>query len=239
MNAVSVGVANVRVVWNGPHRNSVPGWPHLQESRYTAMRDYGLRKAVDMTDSGGDEPARRDEKESGGTDSLTRLLPILYAELRRLAGRYMRDERYGHTLQPTALVHEAYLKLAGQEKAGWRNRAHVMGVAGQIMRRILVDHARKRHAAKRSGPSTAALQDRCAASSGYAEPEQILAIDAALKRLGSLDPQQARVVELRYFVGLSAEEAARAMDISQRTVEREWTFAKAWLRAELCEGRQP
>ncbi|MGO9204079.1 MAG: sigma-70 family RNA polymerase sigma factor [Limisphaerales bacterium] len=178
------------------------------------------------------------EMRSGRKDALSRLAPLVYNELRRLAGRYMRDERTGHTLQPTALVHEAYLRLAGQDRANWRNRGQFMGIAGQLMRRILVDHARKRHAAKRGG-TLVTLEEgignqRCSG----AQAEEILAVDEALARLDSLDPQQARVVELRYFGGLSGEETAEAMGMSQRTVEREWATAKAWLRGQLA-GEEP
>ena len=147
---------------------------------------------------------------SGRKDALARLWPLVYKELRRLAGRYMRDERRGHTLQPTALVHEAYLRLAGQDRANWRNRAQFMGIAGQLSNQ----------------------------RSSAAQAEEILAVDEALARLDRLDPQQARVVELRYFGGLSAEETAEAMGMSQRTVEREWATAKAWLRAQLA-GEEP
>jgi len=176
------------------------------------------------------------EMRSGRKDALGRLLPLVYKELRRLAGRCMRDERPGHTLQPTALVHEAYLWLAAQERANWQNRAQFMAIAGQLMRRLLVDHARKRHAAKRGGPlvTLESIRDQC---SPVAQPEEILAVNEALDRLACLDPQQSRVVELRYFAGLSAEETAEAMGISQRTVEREWALAKAWLRTQLAEEK--
>ena len=189
-------------------------------------------------DSPGEISALLAEMRSGRQDALGRLLPLIYKELRRLAGRYMRDERPGHTLQPTALVHEAYLRLAGQERANWQNRAQFMGIAGQLMRRLLVDHARKRHAAKRGGSLLTldeGIRDQC---SPVVCLEEILAVDEALDRLASLDPQQARVVELRYFAGLSAEETAEAMGVSQRTVEREWALAKAWLRTQLAE-REP
>ncbi len=189
-----------------------------------------------MTGSPAEISALLAEMRSGRKDALGRLLPLVYKELRRLAGRCMRDERPGHTLQPTALVHEAYLRLAGQERAKWQNRAQFMAIAGQLMRRLLVDHARKRHAAKRGGSlvTLESIRDPC---SPVAQPEEILAVNEALDRLASLDPQQSRVVELRYFAGLSAEETAEAMGISQRTVEREWALAKAWLRTQLAEEK--
>jgi RNA polymerase sigma-70 factor (ECF subfamily) len=154
--------------------------------------------------------------------------------LRRLAGRYMRDERQDHTLQPTALVHEAYLRLAGQDRANWQNRAQFMGIAGQPMRRLLVDHARKRNAAKRGGSLVTLEEGLGNPRSNSAQWEEVLAVDEALERLERLDPQQARVVELFYFGGLSGEETAQAMGVSQRTVEREWALAKAWLRTQFA-----
>lgn len=167
---------------------------------------------------------------AGEAGAVDRLLPLLYAELRRLAGRYMRQERVGHTLQPTALVHEAYLRLTNQDRATWRNRAQFMAVAGQAMRRILVDHARKRAASKREGAVTMAADGR------EVKAEEILDVHLALEKLERLDPQQARVVELRYFAGLSAEEAAEAMGLALRTSEREWSAAKAWLRVQLSSN---
>jgi RNA polymerase sigma factor (TIGR02999 family) len=189
-----------------------------------------------MPDSPGEVSLLLAEMRAGRPDALARLLPLLYQELRRLAGRYMRDERRGHTLQPTALVHEAYLRLAGQDRANWQNRAQFMGIAGQIMRRLLVDHARKRHAVKRGGSLITLEEGVGNQCSPVVQSEEILAVNEALKRLESLDPQQARVVELRYFAELSAEETAEALGISQRTVEREWAMAKAWLRTQLGEG---
>lgn len=165
---------------------------------------------------------------SGRRDALDRLLPLVYGEMKRLAASYMRQERTGHTLQPTALVHEAYLRLTGQDRADWQNRAQFMSVAGRLMRRILVDHARKRCAAKRNCP--APVDD----PANLSKPEEILAVDLSLQRLERLDPEQGRVVELRYFAGLSAEETAAAMELPLRTVERKWTNAKAWLRAQLA-----
>lgn len=191
-----------------------------------------------MADAPGEVTLLLAEMRSGRKDALTRLVPLVYNELRRLAGRYMRDERTGHTLQPTALVHEAFLRLAGQDRANWQNRAQFMGIAGQLMRRILVDHARKRYAAKRGGTLVTLDEGIGNQRLTAAQPEEILAVDEALARLDRLDPQQARVVELRYFGGLSAEETAEAMGMSQRTVEREWTTAKAWLRAQLA-GEEP
>ena len=188
-----------------------------------------------MADSPGEVTLLLAEMKSGRKDVLDRLLPLLYQELRRLAAYYMRDERPGHTLQPTALVHEAFLRLTGQNRTNWRNRDQFLGIAGQLMRRILVDHARKRATNKRSGALVTlddAIENQCA---HVLQPEEILAVDEALTRLDQLDRQQARIVELRYFGGLTPAETAGAMGISLRTVERDWAMAKAWLRAELAE----
>jgi RNA polymerase sigma factor (TIGR02999 family) len=170
----------------------------------------------------------------GRKDALDKLLPLVYNELRRLAGRYMRDERANHTLQPTALVHEAFLRLAGQDRANWQNRAQFMGVAGQLMRRILVDYARRRQRVKRN--ASVIVLDDAEVAGAIRNPEEILSVHLTLEHLERIDPQKGKLVELRYFAGLSAEETAEAMELPLRTVEREWTAAKAWLRAQLAEG---
>jgi RNA polymerase sigma factor (TIGR02999 family) len=190
-----------------------------------------------MPESHGDVTVLLSRMRSGHREALAQLLPLVYHELRRLAGRYMRDERRGHTLQPTALVHEAWLRLAHQDRANWENRAQFMGVAGQLMRRILVDHARKRCAGKRAGSLVTLDETAQKQLANLARPEEILAVHLTLERLERLDPQQGKLVELRYFAGLSAEETAQAMGLSLRTVEREWTTAKAWLRAQLAEDK--
>ena len=169
---------------------------------------------------------------NGDQGALAELTPLVYRELRRLAGHFMRQERTGHTLQPTALVHEAYLCLVGQDRVDWQNRAQFMAVAAQIMRRILLQYARRRGAAKRAGGDGAHLH----AAADIGRTEEILAVDEVLARLACLDPQQARVVELRYFGGLSVEETAEVMGLSPRTVKRDWAMAKAWLLAHLGEG---
>lgn len=189
-----------------------------------------------MADSSGDVTQLLAQMKAGRKDALEELLPLVYNELRRLAARYMQQERGSHTLQPTALVHEAYLRLAGQDRANWQNRAQFMGVAGQLMRRILVDHARKRCAAKRGGEFVTLNESAARQLADVSRPEEILAVHLTLERLERLDPQQGKLVELRYFAGLSAEETAEAMELPLRTVEREWAAAKAWLRAQLAEG---
>lgn len=187
-----------------------------------------------MTESAGDVTVLLGEMRAGQKDALTQLLPLVYNELRRLAAHYMQQEREGHTLQPTALVHEAYLRLTNQDRANWQNRAQFMAVAGQLMRRILVDHARQRCAAKRHGDLTTLDEGAAQQYADVMRPEEILAVHLTLERLERLDPQQGRIVELRYFAGLTAEETAQAMGLSLRTAEREWTTAKAWLRAQIA-----
>ena len=168
----------------------------------------------------------------GRADALDRLLPLIHGELRRLAASYMRRERPDHTLQPTALVNEAFLKLVDQKAVRWQNRAHFMGIAAQAMRRILVDHARGRSAGKRGAGERPVPLDDAIVFADLPDAD-VLALDEALTRLAVFDPQQSRVVELRFFGGLTMEETAAALHISPATVGREWTLAKAWLYAEL------
>ena len=171
----------------------------------------------------------------GDAAALDRLVPIVYDELHRQAQRYLRRENPGHTLQTTALVHEAYLRLVDQREARWQNRAQFFGVAAQVMRRILVDHARRHQAAKRGGSAVPVpLEEGEVAARG--SDVDLVALDDALTRLAAVDPQQARVVELRYFTGLGIEETAEALGISPATVKREWAMARAWLKRELGDG---
>jgi RNA polymerase sigma factor (TIGR02999 family) len=169
---------------------------------------------------------------AGDKRALDELIPAVYAELRRQAERYLRRENVGHTLQPTALVNEAYLRLVDQRNARWESRSQFFGVAAQIMRRVLVDHARSRATTKRGGAETRVTLSEGSAASPEADVD-VLTLDDALTRLAALDPRQARVVELRYFAGLGVEETAHVLDISPATVKREWTMARAWLRREL------
>ena len=172
----------------------------------------------------------RDASE-GNQNALDLLMPLVYGELRKIAASYLRQERKDHTLQPTALVHEAYLRLTHQKDVAWQNRAHFFGIAAQMMRRILVDHARKRQAAKRDA---SAWKVATAEVDGGAESApELLALDRALEELEKIDPQQAKIVELRFFGGLTVEETAEVAGISPRTVKREWRTAKAWLRREI------
>jgi RNA polymerase sigma factor (TIGR02999 family) len=175
----------------------------------------------------------------GDAAALDALLPVVYAELRRQARRALRREAAGHTLQPTALVHEAYLKLVDQRPSHWQGRAQFYGVAARCMRQVLVDAARTRRAAKRGGgarPITLSDAEGLAAtpdSGGDVLGDDVLALDAALARLAELDPDQARLVELRYFAGLTLDDTAATLGVSPATVSREWTVARRWLRREL------
>ena len=185
-----------------------------------------------MNDSAGEVTLLLAEMKRGNREALPKLIPLVYHELKRLAAHFLRAEREGHTLQPTALVHEAYLRLAGQT-AAWQNRAQFMGIAAQLMRRILVDYARQRVAAKRGGGEAPVELGTCEIGGGVEDSENMLAVDGALARLAVLDPQQAQVVEMRYFGGMTVEETAEALSIAPRTVKREWALAKAWLRVEI------
>lgn len=175
------------------------------------------------------------ELEGGSNEAADALVPLVYDELHQMAVHYMRRERDDHTLQPTALVHDAYMRLVDQRGAGWQNRAHFFGIASRAMRRILVDHARKKRSAKRDGGQRITLD-----ASVAVQPEasvDILALDEALVRLAALDPRQARVVELRFFGGLSVEETAKLLGISRATANRDWTFARTFLQREIERGQ--
>jgi RNA polymerase sigma factor (TIGR02999 family) len=159
------------------------------------------------------------------------LLELVYNDLRRLAGKYLQNERSDHTLQATALVHEAYIRLVDWENVSWQNRAHFFAVAAQVMRRILVDNARAHRADKRGSGQKVALDEAV----GFAEEKDfdLLRLEDALRNLEELDPRQAKIVELRFFGGLSIEETAHVLNVSETTVKREWTMAKAWFQREL------
>lgn len=176
------------------------------------------------------------ELTDGNADAVDQILPHIYDELRRLAGSYLRRERSDHTLQPTALVHEAYMKLIDQRQVKWQNRAHFFGIAAQVMRRILMDHARKHLANKRGGDAEILPLEEEIFVVSPDKSNELLALDEALERLAKMDPPKARVVELRYFGGLSIEETAEVMGISVPTVNRHWKFAKAWLHSELTNS---
>ena len=170
---------------------------------------------------------------NGDQEALDKLMPMVYSELRKLANNYLRRERRDHTLQPTALVNEAYLKLIEQKAAKWQNRAHFYGIAAQLMRRILVDHARQKHAEKRGGSDQQRLSITSAGKLVAKADLDVLALHEALEELATIDPQQERIVELKFFGGLSIEETAEVLGIGHATVEREWKIARAWLRRKL------
>jgi RNA polymerase sigma factor (TIGR02999 family) len=187
-----------------------------------------------MGNSPGDVTLLLGRLAEGNREAEAELVSRVYPELRRIAGAYMRGERPNHTLQASALVNEAYLRLVDQTRVDWRNRAHFFGVAAQMMRRILVNHANEHRAAKRGGGRAKVDLESWQIGVTPEQSEEVLAVDEALARLKDVDPQQERVVELRYFGGLTIEETAEAMGISPRTVKREWAMARAWLQATLA-----
>ncbi len=171
----------------------------------------------------------------GDENAPEKLLPLIYDELRKLAQGYMRNEREDHTLQATALVHEAYIRLVDWENVSWENRAHFFAVAAQVMRKILVDHARKKRAGKRNFGQKVALDE--AVSFASKREVNLIALDDALEGLEKIDKLQAKIVELRFFGGLTIEETAHTLKISDSTVKREWTVAKAWLHREISREK--
>lgn len=176
-----------------------------------------------------------DAAAAGNPVAAAELLPLVYAELRKLAAARMAAEASDHTLQPTALVHEAYMRLVSQREVDWRNRAQFLGVAAQVMRRLLVDHARAHNAEKRGAGETRVAIDEAmdAAEASASSDVDVIALSAALDRLAALDPQQSEVVSLRYFGGLNVDETAHVLGVSTATVKREWAMARAWLKREL------
>lgn len=186
----------------------------------------------------GDVTALLDEWNRGDPAALEELLPIVYAELRRVAARQFRAERSGHTLQPTALVHEAYFRLTAQRHLQWQSRAHFFGVAAGVMRRILVDHARRQHARKRGNGVRPVPLDEALEMAAPTDVS-VLGLDQALVRLAGIDPQLAAIVELRAFAGLTIDEVAHVKSVSPSTAKREWRTAKAWLVRELGLVERP
>jgi RNA polymerase sigma-70 factor, ECF subfamily len=175
------------------------------------------------------------ELRNGNPEAEAKLVPLVYEHLHRIAARYMREERPGHTLPATALVHEAYLRLVSQQGTEWRDRTHFFGVAAHVMRQILVEYARSRQAGKRGGAlEKLPLDEALEFSPG--KSRELMELDEALKSLERIDPQQARVVELRFFGGMTVEETAAEIGVSPRTVKRDWRVARAWLYAELSGG---
>ena len=172
---------------------------------------------------------------NGKSDVLEKLMPLVYDELRRQASRYLQKERSGHTLQTTALIHEAYLKLIGQQQVEWQNRNHFFAIASTAMRRILVDYARTRHRGKRGGIAENIAIDEALQISADEKSVDLIALDEALNRLAKLSARQARVVELRYFSGLSKDETAEVLGVSKSTVKNDWNIAKAWLKLQITK----
>jgi len=178
-----------------------------------------------------------DSVRKGDADAAFTLMPLLYNELHRLAMHYMRSERPGHTLQATALVNEAYLKLIDQREANWESRSHFIAVAAQVMRNVLIDHARGRQRVKRGGlQQKVPLEDVVLISEE--QTDDLIALDTAMKRLEEIDARQSRIVELRYFGGLTVEQTAEVLGISPKTVKRDWAVARAWLHRELRTARE-
>ena len=202
----------------------------------TSIRSLqGIIDGTTMSAERGEVTRLLGEYQHGDAQAMEKLLPLVYDELRRLAASYFRRERKDHTLQPTALVHEVYMKLVDQRSVEWQSRGHFLSMAATLMRRVLVDHARSHEADKRGGGGQKVLLDENIAAAEERELDAI-ALDAALTRLERLDPEQARIVELRFFGGLSVDEVASIMKISPATVKRYWASAKAWLYRELAKG---
>jgi RNA polymerase sigma factor (TIGR02999 family) len=189
-----------------------------------------------VDDDAGEVTRLLHEIKAGRRDAMEDLVPLVYDELRRIAGRHMRRESEGHTLQPTALVNEAYMKLVDQTSADWQGRTHFLAVASGAMRRILIDHARGRLRQKRGAELRRVDIEEVLEREGASDAD-LVDLHDALERLAALDERQARVVELRFFGGLSVDEVAATLEVSKRTVEGEWTHAKAWLRRELRRSR--
>lgn len=189
-----------------------------------------------MSDAGG-EVTRLLAELSAGHQVSEKLVPLIYDELRRIAGAQMGRERPGHTLQATAVVHEAYMRLAGEQQIPWQNRAHFFAIAAKTMRRVLLDYARHRHAEKRGGAASKKVELDAELLVGDDRLEEVVAVDEVLTRLAEIDAEQARIVELRFFAGLTVEETAEVMGISSSTVKREWRLAKAWLDRELATAK--
>ena len=193
----------------------------------TTDRDHVTDIVASLGDTGGS---------FGTTPSAEDLLPIVYEELRGMAHHYLKRERSNHTLQPTALVHEAYLRMVDGTKVNWQGRTHFFAVGAQVMRRVLIDYARERGAAKRGGDLQRVTFSDATPAGRELNLEELLTLDTALQKLAKLDPRQAKIVELRFFAGLTVEEIAGQIGVSKRTVEGDWTHARAWLSRELSES---
>ena len=191
-----------------------------------------------MSAAGGDVTLLLAQLREGNPDAANRLMPLIYSELRRMAAVYLRHERPGHTLQATALVNEVYVRLAGGIRIPWQNRAHFFGITAHAKREVLLDYARRHLAGKRGGKDGHRTQSGIELRGVLPKIENVIAIDEALTRLEQIDPLQSRLVELRFFAGMSVDEVAEVMAMSPTTIKREWRSAKAWLHRELGSGRQ-
>jgi RNA polymerase sigma-70 factor (ECF subfamily) len=189
-----------------------------------------------MAPAAGDVTQILADLQNGRSDAAPALIPLIYDELRRLARQQMRGERADHTLQATALVHEAYLRLVNQAERTWQNRTHFIRTAAQVMRRMLIDHARARQTVKRQGGQRVPLDEPLLMTEE--QSDELLALNEALERLALFDARQSRVVELRFFGGLTVEETAEALGLSPKTVKRDWSVARAWLHREVAKGCQ-
>ena len=202
------------------------------------MRDAGAFRPAMSSESPQDVTRLLHDWSDGDADAPARLMPLVYDELRRLARDYLRRERAGHTLQPTALIHEAYLRMVDQTRVSWQNRAHFFGSAARAMRRILVDHARTQQAAKRGGGAPKVSLDEAATVAAPSGDTDLVALDGALQSLAVSYPRQSEVVELKFFGGLEAREIAEVLQVSEKTILRDWNFAKLWLQRELSDVPQ-
>jgi RNA polymerase sigma factor (TIGR02999 family) len=189
-----------------------------------------------MPESKGEVTLLLAQLREGNKDAVNQLVPLVYDELRKMAAAYMRREQAGHTVQATELVNEVYMRLAGGEGGQWQNRAHFFGIAANSMRQVLLDHARRRHAGKRGGAHAKKVELDAELQVGHDSLEEVLLVNDLLEKLEQIDPRQGRLVELRFFAGLTEEETAEAMNISLSTVKREWRSAKAWLNREMATG---
>ena len=190
-----------------------------------------------MPAPGGEVTLLLGQLREGKQEAANQLIPLIYGELRRMAGAYMKQERAGHTLQATALVHEAYMRLVGEQQGPWQNRAHFFAIAAHTMRQVLLDHARRRRADKRGGTRARKVEFDANLLISEDKLEDVIALDEALERLARIDPRQSRLVELRFFAGLGVEEVAEVMGLSTVTIKREWRSARAWLYQDLATAR--
>lgn len=216
-----------------PGRNSV-GFPDADASPIVTDR-FPHSVSLPMTSSTpGDVTRLLNAVNDGEEEASDALIRAVYEDLRGVAAAHMHRENAGHTLQPTALVHEAYLRLVDQRRVKWQSRSHFFGIAAQAMRRVLIDHARKKKALRRGGGNQVTLLDQHALT--VSDPVNMMALDAALTRLGEINERQAKTVELRYFGGLGVKETAEVLNVSEITVKRDWRYAKAWLYREMESG---